>query len=689
MSKPSSEKLVSSIKESSQYINAATLTFLALCVYIGIAVASTTHEVLLLGQSLGLPLFNVQIPLDKFYMLAPALLVILHLHLLLLDYLLLRRIQKYVQDDNPPEEETDLFFASLPLSIPLGQDHPGLIRVSLVALFTGVMVVLPVSLLLATQVNFLPYHSAGITTWHKLLILMDLWLIWYFALRIPDLRFRTIAVPQGYNLQFTRLPLVVRAGGVVLTLVVICLSIFAAGGRWVGYEFRAGEPDPFSGFFSQNLSLIDRGALGGMALEEKPEDPEREPGEESSSKDGRGLRLAGRNLRGADFTNSVLVNADFRGADLTGAVFRNADLRRAKFSPLRDAAWLETAAGKAMSERIAGIPTVLRGCDFRGAHLERADLLAANLRRANLEGAHLEGADLSLADLRDAYLREAKLRLAKLASASLAGTDLWRASLQGADLHDADLRGAKLVEADAIVADFSGANVLAADFRNARLYLAQGRGLTLEGVDLRGAHLGEVKVECGHGKRLRSPLLSDLRSIDFGPPSKDDTKMIGLLLKKMDEKAVYDKRLCLKVWDEELAQYAPLSNARGEEKIQEQFRNSVLLYNSQQTGPMKHWPQPTISEEKYDAKLAERLVNEACKDYNYANILIRDLSGDLVPENPALAYALALKMSEQKNKKSCLGLWSLPDIQKNLIERSKKTNPLRTYESTRSTRAGG
>ncbi len=678
MSKPSSEKLVSAIKESSQYINAVTLTFLALCVYVGIAVASTTHEVLLLGQSLSLPLFNVQIPLDKFYILAPALLVVLHLHLLLLDYLLLRRIQKYVRDDNPLEEETDLFFASLPLSIPLGQDHPGLIRVSLLVLFLGVMVVLPLGLLLATQVSFLPYHSGAITTWHKLLILLDLWLIWYFALRIPDLRFSTIPVPPGYSPQFTRLQPAVRVVGVIMTLVVVCVSVFAAGGRPVGYEFRTGEPDPFAGFFSQNLSLIDRGALGGMASGEGP-------GEEpSSSKDAKGLRLAGRDLRGADFTNAVLVNADFRGADLTGAIFRNADLRRARFSPLRDTAWLETSAGRTIPERIAGIPTVLRGCNFQGAHLERAQLSRADLRWTHLEGAHFEDADLSLADLRDAYLRETNLQRADLASAVLAGADLWQASLQGANLHDADLRGAKLVEANAIGADFSGANVLAADFRNARLYLAQGRGLTLEAVDLRGAHLGEVREECGHGKRLRSPLLSDLRSIDFGQPSKEDREAINSFLKSMDEnkvKEIYsdNARLCLTILEEE---FKPLEETTREQ----QFRDLTLLYNSQPPGPMKSWPRSTISEEEYYKKLAERLAREACKDYNFAEILIRDLSGELVPENPALSYALALKMSEQMHKKSCAGLWSLPDVQKNLIERSGKVDPLRTYESAVNTR---
>jgi len=124
-------------------------------------------------------------------------------------------------------------------------------------------------------------------------------------------------------------------------------------------------------------------------------------------------------------------------------------------------------------------------------------------------------------------------------------------------------------------------------------------------------------------------------------------------------------------------------------RIEEQIRNSVLLYNSQQAGPMKGWPQPTISEDEYYTTLAERLVSEACIDYDLAEILVRDLSGELVPGNPALAHAVALKMSEQKNKKFCAGLWSLSSGQKNVIERLKIKDPLRTYESAMNIRTGG
>src|SRR4051794_29818436 len=185
MDKNSGDKLIASINESAQHIGAVTLTFLAVCVYIGIAVASTTDELLLLGKSIPLPLFDVQIPLDKFYILAPALLTFLHLHLLLLEYLLVSKVVRLCQDDNTPDEETDLFFPSLPISILLGQKHPGMLRFLLWLLLAIITTVLPVGLLIATQVKFLPHHSAPITAWHKGLVLFDLALIWYFYVRTP------------------------------------------------------------------------------------------------------------------------------------------------------------------------------------------------------------------------------------------------------------------------------------------------------------------------------------------------------------------------------------------------------------------------------------------------------------------------------------------------------------------------
>jgi uncharacterized protein YjbI with pentapeptide repeats len=595
--------------------------------------------VLLLGKRIGLPLFDVEIPLDYFYVLAPALLVLLHLHLLILWYLMLCKVQVYVGGPNPPEEETDLFFSSLPLSIYLGHSHPGMIRLLLALLSTAARVVIPSSLLLATQLTFLPYHSRAITGWHQLLLLADIALVWYFALCTPDLSIGREAVPERFKPKFIHSARWKGGLGIILTLVVVAFSIIVAGGRRdVG--------SPFSPWNFLLKPVVDLSVVGRVLVEAAPS------GESLSPGNVKGADLVGRDLRGADFTGATLINADFRGAYLVGAVFSNADLRGAKFSP-----------------RV----------DLSGAHMEKANL---------------DGVDLQQADLRNANLREAKLRGTNLGSAQLTGADLWRASLQGADLRDADLRGAKLIEADAIAVDFSGAKLLGADLRNARLYLAQ--GMVFEGVDLRNAHLGPVEPQCGQGN-LVSPILTDLRHVDFLTPAEDtwtdlqedlpekgEGLMYTQILRKIKRLRARENKLCLVV----LQGLDPI----GQDILSMQIERATLLYNSSDlAGSLKEWPTPRIDEAGYYAKLAQRLVDEACDDDggSFANALVRDLSGELPPRRSFLAYEVARKMSEQLSvEKDCRGLKSLSKVQRNVVERVKRDNPWKPGKSGKSKNDG-
>jgi uncharacterized protein YjbI with pentapeptide repeats len=641
------EKLVASINESSQHISAVTLTFLAVCVYIGVTVASTTHEVLLRGKNIALPLFSVEVPLSRFYAFAPTLLVFLHLHLLFLLYLLQCKVERYTQEDNPPEQETDLFFASLPLSIILlSEDHPKLIRFSLRLLLPAATMALPILLLIATQIIFLPYHSPSITKWHAVLTFLDVLVVWYFALRTPG---HLLAGTQKHPLASR---LVIVAIFLILSLFSIGLSFIAIRGLSPG---RIGDLHILTrGVFSQNLLLADR-----ELLSEAPS------GEDRSPKNVNGLSLAGRDLRGADFSGAVLINADFRGSDLTDANFTGSDLRGAKFS------------------KFGETPTVLHGANFKKARLEGINLSSVNLLHVNLEEADLHGATLSQADLRGAILKNADLRGADLSSAHLTGAYLFRAMLQGAKLNHADLKGAKLVEADAIATDFSHAETFGADFRNAHLYLAN--DLIIDGADLSGARLGIVIPSCGAGN-LRSPKSSDLRHIDFHPlPAEAWEGLLEPLRAKEKEDPVYAH--VLNKIETRLHARKPMLCLSTLEKSFEvnqnvlvQIKESSLLYDeSQLTGPMKNWPHPALGEDEYYAKLAGILVIKACNDPELAEALVNDLSGESPPERPIFSRAVARKMSDQLKADSvCSGLSSLSESLKTAIEKAAKKDPLRT-----------
>jgi uncharacterized protein YjbI with pentapeptide repeats len=686
MAAKSRDEPVARVIEAAQPVNAAALTFIALCVYIGVSVASTTDEVVLLGTSIKLPLFDVSIPLRQFYGLAPFFLVFLHIHLLLLRYLLTRKIRLYVQGGKfSSKESMDHPFASLPVLALFDNSSALPIRILLSLLDTIVTVVLPVSLLLATQAKFISYHSQGITSWHRGLIVLDLLAIWYFLFQSRATAGRLRSQPKKKLLLY-----VLRAAAILLTVGVVHVSWELACGPIAEEELGDWRLNWFNRFFNPNISLPDYDMVAGK---------------ESASSDAArivAVQLSDRDLQGANLQGVTLPNADFRGANLSDALLMDANLTGADFSPkgMLDPKVQELIPGVSSPEMAAQIrarhlehSTHLRGANLSGARLQGANFVLADLRDANLSRAHLETANLFMADLRGASLRYAFLNGANLAFALLDSADLWSAQMWGtnlseatmlgadlsraspvaADLRWADLRMAKLSEVNAKASDFTEANTLGTDFQNAQL---QGvRDLSLRGVDLRGGQLGAIDL-CNQEVRVRaSPLeISDLRLVEFNDLDVEDWDRVKSDLQKLipsgeeRDKALMridnrSKTLCLK-W--------PFDDTPSQGRY-------LLYYESD----MKDWPKPQLSEGAFQPRLVRLLIREACQDKNFADVLMRDIAGDSAPRRPLLAKAVALELAsllkdEDSMNVSCETMWSILQERqtREMIEKLASENPL-------------
>ncbi len=162
-----------------------------------------------------------------------------------------------------------------------------------------------------------------------------------------------------------------------------------------------------------------------------------------------GIQLVKVDLRGADLSNSSLVDANLAFSNLTDANLSQANLLRINL--------FQAKLGSAILQKAELMKSNLSEADLSSANLKGANLVLANLRKANLVKANLSESNLSAANLSDAILEEADLSSADLRSAELHLTNL-----SNANLSSANLTAAKL-----ILIEFAGTNLNGANFRNA------------------------------------------------------------------------------------------------------------------------------------------------------------------------------------------------------------------------------
>lgn len=632
--------LVDSVNDAAKTGSAITLTFVATCSYLGITASAITDKQLLLGTRINLPLLQTEVPLTAFYLLAPALLVVFHLYLLLEQYFLTLKIKQL--PDRIGEKEAALFSPSPLGNMLLGDDHDhkAPIHLLLRLVFLAISSVLPIGVLLVIQLSFLPYHDAWVSSWHQLLVLVDLGMVLYFFFRAFARRSRPILLVSWRGF---------LAG--TFCLIVVLLSSFLLVPGSNGYEYRMRKTFPLAGFFHRNISLPEQilvrqeppaELLAAYVIKDQVPDS-------AWPRHAEGISLAGRDLRGADFTKAVLVKADFKGADLTGAHLSGADFRGAQFS----LASLEGADLSFSGLSNASLKhTNLRFSNLKDARLEGADLTEADLAGAWLDRAAMLGAELSRSHFNRASARDTDLTAANLADSSLVGTDFTRAKLYGADLSRTQSKRTRFLEAKLQGVDFRDAVILGADFRYA--FFDGTRGLQLLAVDLRGAFLAGVDL-CG-APPVPTPEIVDFRDVDLS--TQEPTNWIDLetsVTRYLEEgairKAAYlrlqhpSKQTCL--WGS--ATYRPAAI----------LRRKVLFHTDQRQGLLKNWPEPDITEREFQMALSEALLKEACTDGDLLEVILTEAEGGYTPANSALAVELARRLQD-RNEASCPMLKRIP-----------------------------
>jgi len=515
MAEADSEKLLETLDKSSSRNGRQLVVYLSVQVYFLVMVASTTDLQLLWTDSkIRLPILGVELPLFGFYVVAPALLLILHFNLLL--HLLHHARKLKAWNEATTTEEQEQFLPGFILNYTVPFREKTLNQMLMRTLQVIVLCVFPLLMLLYFQIRFADYHSIWMTGWHFLLVVFDVFvlIVYWYRINCPEyLDSKYDAVRQllkamwrehmpaqgsrkrlfgvlrrrvtGYSLLFVG---AITASAFCLAIVVlICGDFFMLPQP----RDRRYERQPWY------ITYLPRLSLYGEQLVKAPSDVIIQ----AFLNNGKGVDTAwahyaeGINLEGRDLRLAVLINVNLFNANLNSAVLNGANLRAAT---MNGAQLVYAECNNAdLSE-----------ANLRNAYLFRSTLNGASLMLSDLTNAHvayadLDNSDLFLAKLDGAYLAHAQINGSDLTNAFLNRTDLDSVAMNGAILSDAQLNGANLTYAQlngAVLANarLDGSRMCFAEFNGADFTKALLNGVDLSGAQLFGAELTGAQVSGGH-----------------------------------------------------------------------------------------------------------------------------------------------------------------------------------------------
>ncbi len=294
------------------------------------------------------------------------------------------------------------------------------------------LVIGPVLLLLLVEVQFLPFHSEGITWLHRIFVLVDIFLLWALWPAVVD---------GGSEMQRPRRWPQKRLllGGFAAIGVAFTAATFP--GEWLDGHISNKQWIPPNGITAW-LGAKDAGNDQPIwtsfhdLLVNCPYDPKSQRRRSLFSNT---LVLPGFNaLEAAKMDDSKLGPFEYtftrKNGHFEGAIFQGADLRKINL----ENAYLQGASL---------LQAKLQGAQLYNANLKGADLNQAKLQGASLDNAQLQGAKMDGVYLLGAWALKADLMGAALSGAQLQGTVLDAAQLQGTVLDAAQLQGASLEHA--------------------------------------------------------------------------------------------------------------------------------------------------------------------------------------------------------------------------------------------------
>jgi uncharacterized protein YjbI with pentapeptide repeats len=496
------------------------LSYLFVLFYFAIAAGGVTHRDLFFESPIKLPFLSVDLPLVGFFVLAPALVLVVHAYVLLHVVLLSGKIRAFDDELRATQIkdstlQPDALRRQLPSNIFVQYlAGPSDVRTgvtgNMLRLIAQIsLVVCPVGLLVLLQLQFLPFHRWDVTWWQRIAVILDIALLWTLWPSIARVHRRaagaaiasvatilivfTLATYPGEWLDRTMpsVPFVPTKWPQSNTEISQANSPAAAlsapsirgNGNSTGTE--QAEPAGAMQRFVASLESMGWTSLYTLIIAGDVNPTTRRP----TSLWPNSNRLV---LPSLDITDQakfdseqklekVSSTASLRGRHLEGAVLSGANLTKVDFTG-------------AILHKTLFNDARLQGALLNGAKLQHAQFNRASLQGASLDGAELQHAEFEEASLQGASMHDAKLQDATFRSAGLQGAFLNGAELQGASFKFTELEAASLTGSKLQGASFAYANLQAVSFDSAELQGASFEGAHLEGASLYGADVKDADL---------------------------------------------------------------------------------------------------------------------------------------------------------------------------------------------------
>ena len=351
--------LIENIAEASKNARKIYFLYIGFLAYCALTVFSTSDRQIILNETARLPIVNLDVSLNGFFILAPVIAILVFLYF----QLYLQRIKGLVTDlrsNYLPIEKRRLY----PWMINIAEDpEPGAVGIlqTLIAKFS-LWALLPIVLMIIAY-WYVKKHDPILSYVVGLIpIVSTLIVLWFWChYEGVKLNIRGMLTLILNNLGKSSLATLVIMFEVFLLFFIIPWAMENGKYQWI-----------------RPWICVD---LSYQKLVTEPE--------KTDYKELYWVNLNGAHLEGANLRNTILKRADLGEAHLEGANLLKANLQGASL-------WGADLRGACLWE------ARLEGADLMVANLQGASLWGADLRGASLWGANLEGSDLMAVNLQEA-----------------------------------------------------------------------------------------------------------------------------------------------------------------------------------------------------------------------------------------------------------------------------------------------